>query len=258
MVRVVDSHPRAQVGADVSVRGLVRRYGIAEREVRALRGIDLAVRGGEAVALMGPSGSGKSTLLHLIGAMDKPDESEILVGTHRVDRLRGGDAATYRRQVGFVFQRFHLLPALSAIDNVIAPLLPFATPFDKREQAHELLARVGLWSRERAFPSELSGGEQQRVAIARALVNNPALVLADEPTGNLDSVTGADVLDLLLELKGEHGMTVIIATHDPSVASRCDRLVRLLDGRIKDEMSFDVVPDPGEMLQRISRLDPAN
>lgn len=144
--------------------------------------------------------------------------------------LSGRGLAAYRRRVGFVFQRFHLLPTLTALDNVIAPLIPFRTDFDKVARAHELLATVGLADRAAALPSRLSGGQQQRVAIARALINQPALLLADEPTGNLDSQTGTAIVDLLLRLRDEQGTTVIMATHDTAIAARCDRTVQLRDG----------------------------
>jgi putative ABC transport system ATP-binding protein len=154
-----------------------------------------------------------------------------------------------------VFQRFHLLPALSVTDNVLAPVLPYRTAFDKHARAAELLQRVGLADRARSVPSRLSGGEQQRVAVARALVNDPGLLLADEPTGNLDSATGAELMRLLLELRAERGMTVLVATHDPVVASLCDRVVRLADGRVVDDTTV-VGADPQALLSRISRLAP--
>ncbi len=206
---------------------------------------------------MGPSGSGKSTLLHLIGAMDEADGGTIVVGDYEVTQLARREQPDYRRRIGFVFQRFHLLPALTAIDNVASPLLPYRTEFDKHERARELLAAVGLGGRESALPSELSGGEQQRVAIARALINKPILLLADEPTGNLDSRTGAGIMELLLDLRAQHGMTVIVATHDPVVASACERIIRLRDGRIIDEMNVPHDLDLDDVLERINRLDPA-
>jgi putative ABC transport system ATP-binding protein len=184
----------------------------------------------------GPSGSGKSTLLHVIGAMDTPDAGSIVVGGREVTALSRGEQAAYRRTIGFVFQRFHLLPALSVRDNVAAPVLPYRTAYDKFARASELLAAVGLGGRGNSLPSRLSGGEQQRVAIARALINEPGLLLADEPTGNLDSVTGAEIVNLILNLRSRRGMTVIVATHDPLVASRCDRVVKLRDGKVVDDV----------------------
>jgi len=221
-------------GVAVEARGVAKRYFAGGADVTALGGVDLSIDAGALVAIVGPSGSGKSTLLHLLGAMDTPDEGTIHVGGTEVTALSGQEQVAYRRRVGFVFQRFHLLPALTAIDNVAAPLLPYRTAFDKHDRAHELLAAVGLAGRERSLPSELSGGQQQRVAIARALVNDPVVLLADEPTGNLDSKTGEDLMELLLELRAQRGTTVVVATHDATIAGRCDRVVRLHDGSVVD------------------------
>lgn len=200
--------------------------------VFALDGVDLDIAAGSTVAVMGASGSGKSTLLHLIGAMDRPDSGVLEVDGTEIGSLPARKLFAYRRCVGFVFQRFLLLPTLTALDNVLVPVLPYSVSFDKRRRAVELLESVGLAGRIEHLPSRLSGGEQQRVAIARALINRPPLLLADEPTGNLDSVTGGEVLALLLGLRDEHGMTILTATHDPSVAERCDRVIRLKDGRV--------------------------
>ena len=246
---------RGGSGASVHLEGVSKRYSTGEATVVALD-VSLRIDAGTTVAITGPSGSGKSTLLHLVGAMDVADEGRILVGDHEVTRLSRREQAAYRRRIGFVFQRFHLLAALTALDNVAAPLLPYRTPFDKHERAAELLRAVGLAGRGDALPSELSGGQQQRVAIARALVNDPILLLADEPTGNLDSQTGAEIMDLLLELRRERGMTVIVATHDPVIASRCDRVVRLLDGRVLDDVAVARIAEPAAVLERISRLEP--
>ncbi len=201
-------------------------------EIPALVDVSLSVAPGDRVALTGPSGSGKSTLLHVVGAMDVVDSGTIEVDGVDIAQAREHVRVEHRRRTGVVFQRFHLLPALSAIDNVIAPVLPYRTSFDKRTRALELLDRVGLADRANALPSRLSGGQQQRVAVARALVNFPRLVLADEPTGNLDSGTGAALLDLLVSLGEETGVTMIIATHDLAVAGRCQRQVQLRDGRV--------------------------
>ncbi len=198
----------------------------------AVHDVSLSIAAGTANALTGPSGSGKSTLLHLIGAIEQSDGGSIEVGGQQVTGLSGRPLAAYRRRIGFVFQRFHLLPTLTALDNVIAPLIPFRTDFDKAARARELLAMVGLADRSAALPSRLSGGQQQRVAIARALINQPALLLADEPTGNLDSQTGTAIIDLLLNLRDEHGTTLIMATHDTGIAARCDRAVQMRDGRL--------------------------
>ncbi|MFF8960162.1 ABC transporter ATP-binding protein [Streptomyces sp. NPDC014894] len=200
--------------------------------LRACDRVGVTASRGEVVALTGPSGSGKSTLLHLIGALDVPDSGTIEVDGVTVTGLGRRALAEYRRGVGFVFQRFHLLPTLTALDNVMAPLLPYRTSFDKRARARELLDAVGLEERAGALPSKLSGGQQQRVAIARALINRPSLVLADEPTGNLDSRTGAEVMEVLLSLRETFGSTVVMATHDPSMVDRCDRAVELRDGKV--------------------------
>ena len=218
----------------VEASGVAKRYSVGGAEVTALGGVSLSIEQGALVAIVGPSGSGKSTLLHLIGAMDSPDEGTIRVGNTDLTALSRQEQVSYRRRVGFVFQRFHLLPALTAVDNVAAPLLPYRTSFDKHERARELLAAVGLAGRERSLPSELSGGQQQRVAIARALVNDPFMLLADEPTGNLDSKTGEELMQLLLQLRAQRGTTVVIATHDAAIAGRCDRIVHLHDGSVVD------------------------
>ncbi len=217
----------------------------------ALDGVDLDIVAGSTVALTGPSGAGKSTLLHLIGAMDFPDGGEVHVGGQRVDTLRRRGLERHRRTVGFVFQRFHLLPALSVLDNVLAPVLPYRVGFDRRARARDLIAAVGLSGREKSLPGELSGGQQQRVAIARALVAEPPLLLADEPTGNLDTATGEEIVDLLLRLREERGMTFVVATHNPEVAAACDRVVRLRDGRVVADQT--VVPSD-DVMDRIGRL----
>jgi putative ABC transport system ATP-binding protein len=171
-----------------------------------------------------------------------------------VTALRGGAQADYRRTVGFVFQRYNLLPALTALDNVIAPVLPYRTPWDKRDRARELLAAVGLAGRERSLPARMSGGEQQRIAIARALVNTPALLLADEPTGNLDSANATEILDLLTRLRAEHQMTIILASHDPQIAARAERLVRLRDGAVIDDIQLTADRPVEDIIRHISQL----
>ena len=243
-------------GARIHVEGLMKRYAAGDAAVVALDDVTLSVEPGSMVAITGPSASGKSTLLHLVGAMELADAGRIVVGDHEVTSLSRREQTAYRRRIGFVFQRFHLIAALTALDNVVAPLLPYRTAFDKHEHAAEMLRAVGLRDRAGALPSELSGGEQQRVAIARALVNDPILLLADEPTGNLDSQTGGEIMDLLLELRERRGMTVIVATHDPVIASRCDRVVRLADGRVLDDVTVARDAEPETVLERISRLEP--
>lgn len=242
-------------GASVELDRVSKRYVAGDAGITALDEVTLSFEAGSLVAVMGPSGSGKSTLLHVLGAMDTPDSGTINVAGGEVTAMSRAELVAYRRRVGFVFQRFHLLPALTALDNVAAPLLPYRTAFDRRERARASLASVGLAGREESLPSELSGGQQQRVAIARALAVEPLLLLADEPTGNLDSRTGEEVLDLLVEVRREHGTTVVIATHDVVVASRCDRIVRLLDGRMVDDVSVEPAARSA-MLDRVTRLEP--
>ena len=217
-------------------RGLTRRYNVGKSAVAALSGIDLAIPRGEFTALVGPSGSGKSTLLNLIGGLDRPSGGEI-----RVDGLSLGSAAEqqlvdYRRtKVGFIFQSFNLLPMFTAVENVEAPMVLAEVSRDERRvRAAGLLESVGLTPRISHRPNELSGGEKQRVAIARALANRPLLLLADEPTGNLDTKTGTAVLDLLCGLVRQNGLTLVMVTHDLEVALRADRIIHLRDGNIQN------------------------
>lgn len=231
---------------DVTLRGVSRRY----TGVTALDAVDLEIEDGSAVALTGPSGSGKSTVLHLLGGMDRPDEGTVVV---EGKELTARQLDAHRRRVGFVFQRFHLLPALTVLDNVLAPVLPRRVDFDRRARAGELLEAVGLAERANALPSELSGGQQQRVAICRALINRPGLLLADEPTGNLDSATGREIIDLLLSLRERYGMTMLVATHDAEVAANCDRIIRLGDGRI---VADEQVAPATDVLDRLGGLRP--
>ncbi|TMK34848.1 MAG: ABC transporter ATP-binding protein [Actinobacteria bacterium] len=245
------------MGFEVKLEAVSKRYEADGEAVVALGEVDLHVDPGAMLAVMGPSGSGKSTLLHVVGAMDRPDSGTVQVDRFTVTALSRSEQAAYRRRIGFVFQRFHLLPALTVLDNVVAPVLPFRTGFDKFERGRSLLASVGLADRERSLPSKLSGGEQQRVAIARALIGEPGLLLADEPTGNLDSVTGADIVQLISDLRTEKDMTVIVATHDPIIASTCERVVTMRDGRVLDHMAIPATEakDEQDTLRGIGRLD---
>jgi putative ABC transport system ATP-binding protein len=243
-------------GFRVELQGVTKKFQAGARTITALDSVSFALEPGGVLAVTGPSGSGKSTLLHVVGAMDEADAGSITVGDFAVHELDGRSQVGYRRRIGFVFQHFHLLPALTTRDNVAAPLLPYRVDFDKHERARELLAAVGLEGREDDLPSQLSGGEQQRVAIARALVNDPGLLLADEPTGNLDSETGLEIVQLLLDLRAEREMTVIVVTHNPQVAARGDRVARLHDGRLLDDVEVPRHVPPEEMLARISRIEP--
>jgi putative ABC transport system ATP-binding protein len=232
-----------------------KSYGISkDRRVSAADDVTLSIKAGALIALTGASGSGKSTLLHLIGAMERPDAGRIVTAGADVTALRGAPLAAYRRTVGFVFQRYHLLPALTALDNVIAPVLPYRTPFSKRERGRTLMAAVGLAGREQSLPGKLSGGEQQRVAIARALMNTPAVLLADEPTGNLDSGTAADILELITGLSERNRMTIILATHDPQVAAQCERLIRLRDGAVVDDIELADGYPVDDVIRRVGQL----
>jgi len=247
----------ATPGADVLLEDVVKRYRVGrDSDLMATDHISLHIQAGSAVALVGASGSGKSTLLHLMGAMDTADTGRVIVDQVDLATLDRRRLSSYRRGVGFVFQRFHLLPALTVQDNVLAPLLPYRTSFDRQARAQELIDAVGLTGREHALPSRLSGGQQQRVAIARALVNRPRLLLADEPTGNLDTATGATILELLFDLQAATGTTIVLATHDPQVAAHCHRIIRLRDGAVRDDLALDPTsaPDP-DLLEQISGLN---
>ena len=214
------------------VRAAARSYRSGASIVPALRSATLKIAAGELVALCGPSGSGKSTLLHLIGCLDRPDSGEIYLDGQRVSHLPAGALAAVRRdRLGFVFQTFNLVPVLTAYENVEYPLLlTGAPPSMRRERVTTLLERVGLADKAARRPHELSGGERQRVAIARALVNQPRLVLADEPTANLDSATGGAVLDVMEDLRERTGAAFLFASHDPRVVDRMDRVIAMKDG----------------------------
>ena len=215
--------------------GLARRFKMGNAFVDALRGVDLSIERGEFVALVGPSGSGKSTVLNLIGGLDRPTGGEVWIDGVELGTTDERTLTRHRREhVGFVFQTFNLLPRLTAKENVALPLMFSGVPRRERlDRARALLESVGLGERLTHRPGQLSGGEQQRVAIARALVGHPALLLADEPTGNLDTTTGAEIMALLKELNQESELTLLVVTHDPEVASFADRIVTLRDGRVE-------------------------
>ena len=222
-------------GVLLALRGVGRRLPSGGRMLTILDGIDLEVRRGEFVAVLGPSGSGKSTLLALMAGLDRPSTGEVRLAGQRIDDWSEDRLARLRRdKIGFVFQSFQLLANFTARENVQLPLELIGEP-DPRGRAEELLRAVGLAERGHHYPSQLSGGEQQRVALARAFAPRPELLLADEPTGNLDGATGRRVLDLLGGLRAEHGATLVLVTHDPAVASRADRRIHLCDGRIERE-----------------------
>jgi putative ABC transport system ATP-binding protein len=245
----MSDQPAAMSSTAIQLGAVTKRFRLgAGQGITALDDVSLTIARGSVVALAGPSGSGKSTLLHLIGALERPDSGDVDVEGANLGALRGRHLAEHRRRVGFIFQRFNLLPALTALDNVLAPVVPYRTPYNKQQRARELLADVGLAGRERSLPSQLSGGQQQRVAIARALINAPQIVLADEPTGNLDSRTGREIISLLIALRDSHDVTVVIATHDPRVAGRCDRVIRLLDGRVADDIEISGDADVAVLL----------
>ncbi len=218
----------------LSVRGLTKEYVMVRRTLQVLRGVDLEVFPGEFLALRGASGAGKSTLLHLMGGLDQPNAGEIVFAGQNLAGFSEAQLTAFRnRKVGFVFQSYHLLPELDALENACLPARIARTPVaEAADQGRELLTRVGLADRLDHHPSELSGGEQQRVAIARALINGPELLLADEPTGNLDSKSGGEIVELLKALCAERQMTLIIATHDARVAAQAGRVIELIDGRM--------------------------
>ena len=221
----------------IEIRGLHREYQLGGEQVGALNGVDLRIERGEYVAIIGPSGSGKSTLLHLIGGLDRPTSGHISVNGIRLDGLSDDDLARYRnRQIGFVFQSFNLQGSLTAVENVALPLLLAGQPRGTRlERASAALESLGLGDRLRHRPNQLSGGQAQRVALARALINDPTILLCDEPTGNLDSKTGLAIIEQLGELNRTRGVTTIVVTHDPRVATRAPRVISMLDGLVVED-----------------------
>lgn len=222
--------------AVIKVRDLSKVYELGEISVHALRGVSLDIYPGEMVAIMGPSGSGKSTLMNMIGCLDSPSSGEYYLDGEEVSQLVDDELAAVRnKKIGFVFQKYNLLPRANAIENVELPLRYSDNTADMTARAKEMLISVGLGDRMEHKPNELSGGQQQRVAIARALVNQPAIILADEPTGNLDSTSGKEIMDLLHKLNAEQGTTIVIVTHDAEVAAQAQRTIRLFDGKIFEE-----------------------
>lgn len=216
----------------VKADGLTKVYRMGEIEVHALRSASIHIKAGEVVAIMGPSGSGKSTMMNILGALDRPTSGEYYLDGEEVSQLDDEQLADVRnRKVGFVFQTFNLLPRATALDNVQLPLrYSRHNGFDHRQRALESLASVGLENRVKHRPNEMSGGQQQRVAIARAIVNRPSIVMADEPTGNLDTQSGEEIMKLLLKMNKDLGTTLIIITHDPEIAAQCQRTIHIRDG----------------------------
>jgi putative ABC transport system ATP-binding protein len=220
----------------IRLQGVTKEYRMGDQLVRALQGIDLQIERNEMVAFIGASGSGKSTMMNIVGCLDRPSSGEYWLNGREVATMSGDDLARVRNQeIGFIFQSFHLLPRASALDNVAQPLIYRGVPLRERlALAAQALQRVGLGERMHHRPNELSGGQRQRVAIARALVGKPSILLADEPTGNLDSATSLDIMNLIRELHAD-GQTVVIVTHEPEIAEQCQRVVRLRDGRVMSD-----------------------
>jgi len=216
----------------IELRNVSKIYKTGETEFHALDNVSLEIKKGECVAVLGPSGSGKSTLMHLIGGLDKPSEGSIEVDGRNLDKLSDSKLARYRNEkVGFVFQFFNLLQGTNTLNNVTLPLIYARKKINRRQKASEILEEVGLQKKLKNRPNQLSGGEQQRVSVARALVNDPEIILADEPTGNLDSKTGAAIFELLRELN-QKGKTVVVVTHDNSLAQKADRVIQVADGKV--------------------------
>ncbi len=237
----------------IAVRDLTKTYAVGEIEVRALRGISLEIPRGQFVALTGPSGSGKSTFMHLAGCLDRPSTGVYVLNGRDVSRLSKRDLSLVRNhEIGFVFQGFNLLPRTSAIENVELPML-YGEPVpskERRRRAAEALEQVGLGSRLDHHPNQLSGGQQQRVAIARALVNRPSLLLADEPTGNLDSRTSIEVMGIFQRLNAEQGLTIVLVTHEPDIAEYATRIVGFRDGRVRLDRPVQQRREAAEEIQR--------
>ncbi|MBM3135470.1 MAG: ABC transporter ATP-binding protein [Chloroflexi bacterium] len=237
--------------ATIQIQDITKVYRLGQVSVHALRGVTLTIHKGELVAIMGPSGSGKSTLMNIIGCLDQPSSGSYLLDGTEVSRLNDNQLATIRNhKIGFVFQTFNLLPRMAALDQVELPML-YAGGDHRRERALAALSAVGLADRVRHKPTELSGGEQQRVAIARALVSNPSIILADEPTGNLDSRSSEEIMSILQKLNAEQGITVVLVTHDPDLAAHARRIVHIRDGRI---ISDEPVAEPRLAVQVLAEM----
>jgi putative ABC transport system ATP-binding protein len=245
------------VKAMVKLKKISKVYDLGEVKVHALRSVDLSIREQEFSVIMGPSGSGKTTLLNMVGALDLPSTGRVIVDGIDITDFSEGEISSVRcKKIGFIFQFFNLVPLLTAIENIELPIL-FAGDLDAREaraRAKELLGLVGLGDRLYHRPAELSGGQQQRVAIARAFANHPAIILADEPSGNLDRITGIEILQLMKRLNREEGQTFIIVTHDPAVAGVAERVIYVIDGRIAKDRPRGVAP-PDDILVKEMKID---
>jgi putative ABC transport system ATP-binding protein len=240
----------------ISVRGLTKQYVMGDQTVPVLRGVSLDVMPGEFLALTGPSGSGKSTFMHLLGCLDQPSGGQLLVNGTDVARLDSHSLARLRNtEIGFVFQAFNLLPRTSAVENVELPLLyaPKVGAKERRDRAIQALQAVGLGDRLWHHPNQLSGGQQQRVAIARALVNRPRILLADEPTGNLDTRTSIEVLGIFQRLNGREGLTIVLVTHEPDIAEYASRVIAFRDGVVRADYPVDTRRDAEQELQSLAR-----
>jgi putative ABC transport system ATP-binding protein len=242
----------------IAVRDLVKTYAMDGPPVHALRGVTLAIHRGEFVAVVGPSGSGKSTFMHILGCLDSPSSGTYHLDGRDVSRLSDDDLSAIRnRQIGFVFQGFNLLGRTSALENVELPLLyaqgDRIAPTERRGRAMRALAAVGLADRASHFPNQLSGGQQQRVAIARALLNDPAILLADEPTGNLDSRTSIEIMDIFQRLNAERGITIVLITHEPQVAEYASRIIQITDGRVVADLANESHRAAAAELARVDR-----
>lgn len=246
-----------QIPAVVELENLEKSYRLGQVTVSALRGVSLKLLQGEFMVIMGPSGSGKTTLLNIIGTLDKPSSGRALVDGADISKMNDGQLTKLRRQkIGFVFQFHNLIPVLTALENVELPLITAGVKRQlSRERAIELLHRVGLQERTDHLPDELSGGEQQRVAIARALANHPRIVLADEPTGDLDTQTGSEVVQLMHSMAKREGSSVVVVTHDPVIAGKADRLLEMRDGRINEKIP-ESVPRPKHTIRTVEPLPP--
>ena len=251
--QVAAKAPKDEIRTVVRTQGLTKTFIMGELEVHALRGVDLEIYTGEYLSIMGPSGSGKSTLFNMIGGLDKPTEGKVYIDEVDVAQLDAYELAWLRcRKIGYIFQSFNLIPVMTALENVTLPMV-FAglTSDESREKGLKLLTKVGLGERYSHKPPELSGGQQQRVAVARALANDPAIVLADEPTGNLDLATGTEIIELLREMNENSGVTIISATHDHKMLSVSDRVVWISDGQVerivhREDLDIEITTVGGE------------